>query len=90
MGIGERARLVVGSQPTPRGIIAFKYVEEQGPSLELVSMVTPYYVEEPQQSQPYGDSPNDHDYEGSDHMVSLKAHTLMLMANGAFRKPGGI
>lgn len=57
---------------------AFGYVEDQRPSLELDN-VTPYYVEEPQQSKPYGDWPNDHNYEKSDHMVSLNAHTLMLM-----------
>ena len=45
--LGERARPVLGSQPTPPGTIAFRYVEDQGPLLELVP-VTPYYVKEPQ------------------------------------------
>ena len=89
MGTRERARLVLGSQPTPPRTTAFRYVEDQGPSLELVP-ITLYYVEEPQQSQPYVDLQiNDHNYEGFYHMVSLNAHTLMLMANGAFKKPKG-
>lgn len=77
MGTGERARPVLGSQPTPLGTTPFKYVDDQGLSLELV-LVTPYYVKEPPQSQMYNDSTNEHDYEGSDHMVSIKAHTLMI------------
>ena len=84
----ERARPVLGTQPTPPGTTTFRYIEDQGPSLEMVP-VTPYYVEEPSPSPSYMDQPNDYGYDGSDHMVSVNAHTLMLMANGAFRQPGG-
>ena len=47
VGTSERARSVLGTQPTPLGTTAFRYVEDQGSSLEIVP-ATPYYVEEPQ------------------------------------------
>ena len=51
----ERARPILGTQPTPPGTTVFRYVEDQGSSLELVP-TTPYYVEEPQHMQKSGDS----------------------------------
>ena len=50
---------------------------------------TPYFVEEPQHMQQSGDSLYEQEFEGPDHMINMKAQTLMLMANGAFKKPGG-
>ena len=88
MGTGERARPVLGTQPMSLGTIAFRYVEDQAPSLEIVP-VAPYYVEELQHTQYYGDSLYNQDNEGPNHMVSMKAQTLMLMANRAFKKLGG-
>ena len=84
----ERARPVLGTQPTPPGTTAFRYVEDQGSSLEIVP-TTPYYVEEPQHASQSGDSSYEQEFDGPDHMISMKAQTLMMMANGAFRKPGG-
>ena len=88
MGTSERARPVLGTQPTPLGTIAFRYVEDQGSLLEIVP-ATPYYVEEPQHMQHYGDSLYEPDSEGTNPMISTKSQTLMLMENKAFRKPGG-
>ena len=77
----ERARPILGTQPTPPGTTAFKNVEDQESSLEIVP-TTLYYVEEPQHMQHMSrDSLYEPEIEGPDHMVSMKAQTLMLMAN---------
>ena len=88
VGTSERARPVLGTQPTPSRTTAFKYVEDQGSLLEIVH-ATPYYVEEPQHMKHYENSLYEQETKGPDHMVSMKAQTLMLMANKAFKKPGG-
>lgn len=72
MGTGERARPVLGTQPTSPGTTAFWYVEDQGSSLEIVP-AAPYYVGKPQGTHHYGDSTHEQDNKGLDHMVSIKA-----------------
>lgn len=46
VGTSERARPILGTQPTPLGTIAFKYVEDQGFFLKEIVPTAPYYVEE--------------------------------------------
>ena len=84
----ERARPVLGTQPAPPGTTPFRYVEDQGPSLEMVP-VTPYNVEEPQQQPSYSEQPQDYSYEGSDQRISIDAQTLMMIARGDFSQTGG-
>ena len=84
----ERARPVLGTQPTPLGTTPLRYVEDQVPSLEMVP-ATPYYVEEPPQ-QSYSKPPQDNGPESSDQRINIDALTLMMIVRGKFRLIGGV
>lgn len=51
--------------------------------------VMPYYVEEPQQQSSYQERPQDYGHESSNQRITIDAQTLMMIARGDFRQPGG-
>ena len=79
-------RPVLGAQPPAPGSTTVRYVEvdDKGPSLEMVP-TNAYYEEDASSSQLSYNMTSDYNSDNANHLVSMDAQTLMLIANGGFR-----